>query len=389
MGDLKFASDHLAPIESHIYELVDVLTELDKRCLSGIFGLVDLEECFCICNPGNTIRKLCLDVYRDGNASIGSFRKAILDALVQRWSESKYWDKNTYPRREVFGQRETSEAVGVDIGSSLKSAISDSGWSQDWCTTKDLLKSLQQWGFCVVKQAVSEDAIEHLRNELGITTNHAALIGQHVLQKDPNISHSRASANRLQLLLRGSTVEEVTSRVHQAVLPIVTAWYDRRFSVMPRIMLSDVRLVVVDHAAHATNWTIYNPKGGLSVMIPLRDRNSRNGSQVFIPGSHFLLDKNLGILTRIRMAASRYLKLARPVQISDLYDDGTWKSGDAFIFDNHLLIHGEENRLFKSGAYLLVKYETVEEAPPTLYLKGKILFRVGSLLEYVAKLTRT
>jgi len=389
IDEIRYAADHIAPMQSHIFEMHSVIQAVEDQSEGGVVTADSLKCVIDSLHIGYTISLICRAVInRPEVMKVADWKEMALDNLVAHWMAMKYWDRSTYPKREIFGQRETSEAVGVDIGSGVRTDME--GFFRGYVAGvyQRMLRSLNHWGFVVMKEAVPRDQICHIHSELGITTDHASVVGEYILNKDPNISHSRASANRLQLLLRGSRLEELTSALHTYILPLVTGWYDRRYINPPRVILSDVRLVVVDHAAHPTNWTVYNPKGGLSVMIPLQDRNTNSGSQAFIPGSHFLLDGNMGGLNRLASAIQRYFKAARPLKITDMYDDGVWRAGDAFIFDNHLLIHGEENKLFKSGAYILMKYETANQAPPDLYLKGKILFRLGSLLDRIAIMSR-
>ena len=84
------------------------------------------------------------------------------------------------------------------------------------------------------------------------------------------------------------------------------------------------------------------------------------------------------------MFFERYRLFKRPINITDLYTDGTWKAGDAFVFDNRLLVRGGENALFRSGTYLLAKYETVDESPKAVYFGGKVWFRLAQFLETLA-----
>jgi hypothetical protein len=143
-------------------------------------------------------------------------------------------------------------------------------------------------------------------------------------------------------------------------------------------------LVVVDHAAHELSWTTYNQRGGFSVMIPLQTHDYRSGSQEFIPGSHMLLETNINLLRRIYMFLERYIGFKRPLTITELSADGTWQAGDAFVFDNRLLIRGTGNDLFRSGSYILAKYETADEAPSPFYLRRNVLLRLAQFFSALA-----
>ena len=151
------------------------------------------------------------------------------------------------------------------------------------------------------------------------------------------------------------------------------------------LILSDVRLVVVDEAAEKTNWTIYNPRGGYTVMIPLHERDYRMGTQEIIGGSHFLLNKSIRLHQRLSWALKRALLVPFPMKVSDFTADGCWRPGDALVLDNRVLVRGEENAMFKSGSYLLVKYEPIDAAAGGICLSGKILFRLAKVWEAASR----
>ncbi len=380
---LVSAATHLAPIESQLLELADLF-----RILGALKYPISQER---LAHISESIRlgSLLRDVFRAVPEKVCTSSESIMeylsDTLLDVWTSRGYFSSKSYPNPEAFGNRQTSEAIGVDIGSTVKTALS--GNDIDHQLSVDAIRAglipLQQFGFVLVKRAVNENLIFDMQKLFKINGQPSGEIGSAILSYDANISHSRASANRLQLVLRGSKIEELTAAVHTALVPLVTAYYDRK-GITSRVLLSDLRIVVVDHAAHPLPWTAYNSQGGLSVMIPLQSHDSRSGSQRFLPGSHILLDRKVNLLRRMSMFFERYRLFKRPINITDLYTDGTWKAGDAFVFDNRLLVRGGENALFRSGTYLLAKYETVDESPKAVYFGGKVWFRLAQFLETLA-----
>jgi hypothetical protein len=150
-------------------------------------------------------------------------------------------------------------------------------------------------------------------------------------------------------------------------------------------MVSDLRLVIVDHAAQKGNWSLFNPRGGFTVMIPLHDRDCRAGTHSLIAGSHFLADRQLGLMQRLWMSVQRLICSPFPISVTDLSEDGRWHAGDALVIDNRLLIRSEENSIFNSGTYILIKYETCENSGNVAFWSGKLLFRLASLIEKISE----
>ena len=387
VDDLIFAAEHLKPVEIQLVEATSLLSswatvKIEQSKFSDQLMRHILDS------PCDSIRETALPLARVCD-SITKFRAELLDALVKDWIRKRYLARNAVPDRSVFGHRETSEAVGVDIGSSGASALDVNtvealaGLSLDHIY--EATAAIQQWGFCLVRNAISETSVTELVKKFELDHGIASLIGERVIRKDANISHSRGIPNRLQMLIRGSDLEDWTRSIHAAVAPVVTSKALRRNE---EVMLSDVRLVVVDHAADRGNWTMYNPRGGYTVMVPLQDRDCRLGSQTIIPASHFLADRGLWLFRRLLMMFERFSTVGSVFSVTDLYPDGCWRAGDAFVMDNRLLVCAEENKLFKSGTYLLVKYETPDVATGGFYWSGKILFRVARMFETLSRWTR-
>jgi len=380
---LVIAATHLAPIESQMLELRQLFSAL--RSLDYPISREKLEEILKGLGMGFVLRDLIRMAPEQKLTNSEFLLGYVTDALIDVWISRGYFASKSYPNPDAFGNRQTSEAIGVDIGSTVRTALSGNEQNQQLSTTaiRRALAPLQQLGFVIVKNAVTPSVLLNLQRLFKIEGQPSGEIGSSILLQDANISHSRASPNRLQLVLRGSKIEKLTEAVHTAIVPLVTAYYDRR-GIASRVIMSDLRIVVVDHAAQQLPWTAYNPRGGLTVMIPLQCHDSRSGSQSFLPGSHLLLDQNINVLKRLLMFLERYRMFNRPIYISDLYPDGTWKGGDAFIFDSRLLIRGGENSLFRSGTYLLAKYETADEFPNAFYLGGKVWYRFAQFLEGLA-----
>lgn len=384
-SDVVSAANRLAPIESHI---VDAAGLVDRVASSKEHITRErLEFIIKSIKTGHVVRRIALEV-TDRTNEPADFTEHLIKKLVDHWIAMEYFNPSLYPQRDVFGSRQTSEAIGVDIGSTATSALSDDTSLQELPgdAVRSALEPLQQFGFVYIRGALSFSALTKLRESLGVTGKPSGEVGTTLLSQDANISHSRASPNRLQLVLRGSKLEDATSSIHSAIVPLITALYDRR-GVSSRLILSDVRLVVVDHAAHQLSWTAYNPRGGFSVMIPLQNNDCRSGSQAFLPGSHMLFETRINVLSRIHMFLERYMSSKRPTLISDLSSDGTWRAGDAFVFDNRLIMRGTENKLFRSGSYILAKYETMDESPEALSVRGKLFSWLASLLEGISHLT--
>jgi len=380
--DLVHASTRLAPIESQMLEVGEISQLISS--LKHQYTKEDMQTILITVKAGSVVRNLFTSVVEDGT-SPNDVTDHVLKRLLDDWIARGYFNSSTYPNRDAFGSRQTSEAIGVDIGSTVTSALSDDHSLNELnsAAIRSGLSSLQQFGFVYIREAVSSDVLSHLKESLNITGRPSGEVGAVLLSKDANISHSRASPNRLQLVLRGSKLEELTASIHTAVLPLITSHYDRR-GIQSRLILTDVRLVVVDHAAHELSWTTYNQRGGFSVMIPLQTHDCRSGSQEFIPGSHMLLETNINLIRRIFMFLERYIGFKRPLTITELSADGTWQAGDAFVFDNRLLIRGTGNDLFRSGSYILAKYETADEAPSPFFLRRNVLLRLAQFFSALA-----
>lgn len=383
-NDVVGAASRLAPIESQMNEVASLASHLFSHEAQKSWP--NAEVLLASLKTGRVVQAIVRDVF-DASRDITELIDRIIDKLVDHWIANNYFNSNLYPNREAFGSRQTSEAIGVDIGSTVGSALSDDSLLQilPGDAIRAALVPLQQFGFVQIKDALSFSALATLRAFFGVTGKPSGEIGSELLTKDANISHSRASANRLQLVLRGSKVEDITACIHSAITPLITSYYDRR-GVQARLVLTDIRLVVVDHAAHHLPWTAYNPRGGFSVMIPLQSNDRRSGSQAFLPGSHILLETSMNIFRRTYMFFQRYIPFKRATEITELSSDGTWKPGDAFVFDNRLLIRGTANDLFRSGSYILAKYETVDVGPEVFFLRGKVLFRFAQFMNAISSL---
>ena len=385
ISDLQRAARHLAPIESRIAEALAFFAALrDAVCRNpGTHFSALVKDLGCV----NLGRPVC-DMIASASSTaknMDDLEQAVCRALVSDWVRAGYFDENTYPKRDVFGNRQSSEAVAVDIGSMVNSEPSTNPYITGERCLMEVVKSVQQWGFAVIKQAICTAQLEKITTHLLLAEDAATKIGERIVTMDKNISHSRALPNRLQMLIRGSSLEGLFQDIHASIAPVITSLLDRKSSSPSRIMLSDIRLIVVDFAADKGNWTIMNGRGGYTVLIPLHDRDNRAGTQVLVPGSHFLGDSVLPWYRRIYFAAMRYRTVKRPVAVSELYEDGCWSAGDALLLDNKLLHRAHENRRFKSGTYLLLKYETHEEAPVGLYWAGKFTYRLAGFLERVTQ----
>ena len=386
--DLKTGTRHFSPVESQLLEADFFLRELRKRIeRQGRGRLVDVVSEIVRSHCGGTIQEIAIASAKTVN-SVTEFPKVFLTGVVGNWKQNRYLDATAYPNKAVFGHRESSEAVGIDIGSKISTMFSGDGNALSVLQQEQIEKGvsvIKQWGFSVIRNAVPEGELSTLVRALELDQNVATEIGNRIVRQDPNVSHNRAMPNRLQLLLRGSALEGLTESLHSAVAPLVWSLNDRRSG--EKLMLSDVRLVVVDHGAERGNWTLMNPRGGYTIMIPLNDRDGRMGTQTLLPASHFLADRSMGLLQRVRLTFQRYRLLAHPVAVTDLMEDGCWRAGDALVLDNRLLLRADENHIFKSGTYVLVKYESETAAPGGVYWSGKVLFRLAQLAETISAWT--
>ena len=372
IADLLHAVSRINAVEVQLMELYD----LSKA------SFLDVEV---IENP--TIRRIV-----DSLVSKGVPRNELLNRttseLVKTWRNAGVFDKARYPDRHVFGARESSEAVGSDVGCIVKTSFGEGGAHLHSLTFDHALESskhLDRWGFAVIRKAVHAELLQGISNDLNLTQGSASEVGASVVKLDPNVSHNRAVANRLQLLLRGSRLEELTYGIHSAVVPIVNMTHARRSGDDSDLVLSDVRLVVVDEGAQEGNWTLFNPRGGFTVMIPLHDRDTRMGTFKMLVGSHFLANRTISWYKRFELFINRYSECPYPVSMSECVPDGCIRAGDAIILDNRTLLQMEGNRIFKSGSYLLAKYEPKTALVPELFLLGKFLFRLPQLLSTISK----
>jgi hypothetical protein len=378
LEDLRRAAAHLKPIDAELLLLNEAIRVVCES--KDIKRSLDLDY-----NP--VMRSVCEEACRV-SIPTSEFRDFVTDAIVKSWIDRGFFNFEKYPDRTVFGNRETSEAIGVDIGSTVHSLLYPTQGYAQFIGSDDIRKAvflIEQWGFAVVQKAVSEKEILRLLDKLKLSQGPASECGENIKKLDANVSHSRAMVNRLNLIIRGSKLEEDFRLLHTAVSPLVCTLHSRQAGEAGNLILSDTRIVVVDEGAEKTNWTVYNPRGGYTVLIPLHDRDHRMGTQAIIPGSHFLVSPVLNVFKRVSWTMRRLMAVPFPVQVTDIFPDGCWRSGDALVIDNRLLVRAEENKLFKSGTYILMKYETPDAATGGLYLAGKIVFRLAELFEAVAR----
>ena len=380
--DLSPAIAHVTPFHSDFSELVFIrdYVNADRSDSEG------LRQIAISSNVSDAMRQLILSELPAANDP-DKLVDRLIARLVQKWIDSGYLSMNSYPKRSEFSNRETSEAVGVDIGCTVGprgffDAADATFFPADQLTTA--ANFLEQWGFLMVKKTLHNQELQRLKGYLELSQEPASEVGERVVRMDPNIARSRATANRLHLLLRGSKLEHVFESVHASLAPVIARIHYSRFPGS-RIMISDLRLVIVDHAAEKGNWSLYNPRGGYTVMIPLHNRDSRDGTHSFLVGSHFLSDERQGYFRRALAALQRIWLFPKPINVSDLQPDGCWRAGDALVVENRLLIRSESNKLFKSGTYLVLKYETCKAAPNQAFWGGKLLFRVAALIDTIAE----
>ena len=373
--DLEVAASHVTPIESQLMIVSYFSSQLRN-------GSCDIKSLDTTC-PDPVVKQI-LKRSSESTTSTEALIAKVKEELVDHWIAKRYFDSSAFPKRSVFNSRETGEAIGVDIGCTVAPGFVSAEspvLSLDQATLAT--RMVEQWGFSFVKQALSPVQIEQLRRELRLDQSSASQIGERVVGMDANISHSRAMPNRLHMVLRGSKLESLTQPIHTALVPLVTLLQSRRDPGGESLMVSDVRVVVVDQAAEATNWTLLNPRGGFTAMITLHDRDTRAGTYSLLPGTHFLADKNLNIFRRLQWTFQRFLALPNTLAVTDVLADGCWRAGDALVLDNRLLVQAHENKMFKSGTYLLIKYETPSTAPNKVYLSGKVTFRLAKLMQLV------
>ena len=383
VSNLQLAANRLAPIESRIFEIASFISAL-QRAMTDQPGVPLLQlSGTLVCPPlGVQVREI-IDTTLPDSKSLDELETRMYDQLVSNWLKAGYFDDETYPNRRVFGNRQSSEAVSVDIGSKIRSSL---GFGPSYDAYASPVRGVEQWGFALIKSAITRSELKNLKQSLKLDEDSASGIGERIVEMDKNISHSRALPNRLQLLIRGSALEPLFEGLHPEIVPVITGLMDRKKSAAERVILSDIRLIVVDYAASKGNWTLMNSRGGYTAIIPLYDRDCISGSQLLLPGSHFLADRSLSFHKKVWLALQRYSLVKRPIAVTDLYDDGCWRAGDALILDNRLLHCSQENKRFKSGTYLLMKYETLQEAPVGMYLSGKLTYRLANLLERASRL---
>lgn len=376
INDLTNAASRLLPIESDLRNLNVVLESLQSNQFeSGIQSIRDPR-----------MQSICVNSVAQGG-SPEMIRERIVNDVCDSWINRGYFRRNAFPNRSIFGNRETSEAVGMDIGCTISTSLDPTATDTQQLTDETLngaARAIDRWGFTILRKAVTQLKVSALVEHLKLDQGSASKNGERIIKHDPNISHNRAMVNRLQLLIRGSKLETYTTELHTAFAPLLTLLQQSRAIEGEELMLSDVRLIIVDEGADAGNWSIFNPRGGFTVVLPLHDRDSRTGTFQIVPGSHFIANRNLPLFRRMILSCQRLLDFPFPISVTDLYDDGSWRAGDALVLDNRVLLRPEQNKVFRSGTYLLMKYETAESATPQIFVGGKILFRFAQLLDELA-----
>lgn len=373
INDLINAASHVVPIESDLRNLDILLDSIQP--MSSDARLPPVRD--------PQMQSILANSISQGGPT-DSIRERIVNAVCDKWINRGYFRKHAFPNRSVFGNRETSEAVGIDIGCTVSTSLDLTTSDVHQLTNENLhaaTRAFERWGFILLRNAVSQHAVSALIHHLNLTQGSASENGQSILKHDPNISHNRAMVNRLQLLIRGSKIESCTKDWHAAIVPLLTILHRCRPTEGGELMLSDIRLIIVDEGADKGNWSIFNPRGGFTVILPLHDRDSRTGTYQIVPGSHFIADQKLPFLRRVSLSIQRLVDSPFPISVSELNRDGCWRAGDALVLDNRVLIKPEENKVFRSGTYLLMKYETAQSAPPQIFPGGKILFRFAQFLD--------
>jgi hypothetical protein len=378
--DLCRAAANLRSVEPDVLITANILANSSHSTLKAVHELIQSI-------PDPRLRKVLRSALQ-ASSSVSELGGCVSRALVDSWVNDQMFCFDGVPNRSGFLNRETSEALGVDIGCTIGTLFDTSNTNMRLLPLDQILdgvSAVEQWGFALVANALSRGFLQRLTQKLQLTQGPASEVGEKIKDFDKNIAHSRAMVNRLQMIIRGSKLEDEFRDIHSAIFPLVSILWNRRSFDSDRLFLSDVRLVVVDEAADRTNWTMYNPKGGYTVLIPLHDRDSRMGGHEIIPGSHFLSNPHLNFFHRIMWAKNRFTSFLSPVRVTELYDDGCWRAGDALILDNRTLVRADENTLFKSGSYILFKYESAGAATGGLFLAGKVVFRLAHALEAISR----
>ena len=113
---LRKAASHWKPVDSDLLELHRILRVLSQT--NDISHTIT--NC---CDP--VLKALCIALHAT-SPSVSEFRKQLPLLLVRSWIDRKFFEFDSFPKRSAFGNRETSEAIGVDIGCKVGSVLSPS-----------------------------------------------------------------------------------------------------------------------------------------------------------------------------------------------------------------------------------------------------------------------
>jgi len=318
-------------------------------------------------------------------------------ACVQHWRDRGYLEHATQ-RRIKFGRRLTSDAQGVNIETQVPPHLiadpsvpscTPASWAKD--TRDRAVDALRRWGCVLVHNAITDDDIHYLREELGLGNGLAKKKGGEVtrwlLAQDPNIQFGRYTIGRCHQLLRGSPrVEPFGVSVHAAVAPLVHAYFAEAEAEGASAYLSEAQLIVADPFAAMQFWHLDNTLGPcLTVIVPLNDMGKDRGEQQILAGTHALHDSSQPVLQRIQHCLKCLFQLHGPSSTSE---PTPWKAGDAFVLDGRLLHRGADH--FGWGAptaVLLLRYD-LDGRPFPGCTKTWLLFttKIGNWLERMLRL---
>jgi hypothetical protein len=201
--------------------------------------------------------------------------------------------------------------------------------------------ALQSQGAVVLRGAVEEGDLVRLRSLISLDPYAARwgskVMGERLLEEFPDIVPRRLTKGRLHFFVRGTPLGDQLEPLHAAWLPIVHAAIPTRGLRRPYV--SEMALVYQDPLAQAQWWHRDTLSPGISVIVPLNDVSEEGGQQEVLSGTH----------TDILPAEVRCGGPAEAV--------GTWRAGDALVFDSRLLHRAAANETFRTSAVLWFRYD--------------------------------
>ncbi|SJK86275.1 conserved Plasmodium protein, unknown function [Babesia microti strain RI] len=227
-------------------------------------------------------------------------------------------------------------------------------------------------GFVVIKNVLSEEHIQTIRDCLNLDRAQARDVAFSILEEDSNVNAAKYTRGRIVCSLRGTTYDTKLRRVQMFWTPllhyvmprsIASFPQNRQMSLEKSLYISWINLILSDPLSDYECWHRNNSKYGITVVIPLDYRTDEDGRIEFIPYTHSpnFNRNSKNILNAIKKG---------PVGVDV-------KPGDLIVYNSTILHRYTMNKSFDCKSDLVYQYDYVDSVPPG---QGRLHFMYDKLL---------